>query len=173
MRSRLTPILLGVRHRMPVALAALLICAPPVFGADTRDFVQTECAHCHGIDGNAAPPSFPKLAGMQQDYLAKQLNDFRNGQRQSEVMAPIVETLSRAQINELADYFSRQRREIGTPYLEGMVPLGRRLYHEGDKERGVPACAGCHRPDGSGTPRSPLIAGRRLGLCAPAAARLP
>jgi cytochrome c553 len=39
-----------------------------------------------------------------------------------------------------------------------MVPLGRRLYHEVGRERGVPACAGCHKPDGSGTARSPLIA---------------
>lgn len=128
--------------------------------ASTLDLVQTECAHCHGIDGNAAPPSFPKLAGLQHEYLLKQLNDYRYGRRDSETMQPIVDKLSGAQIQDLADYFSRQRREIGTPYLKGMVPLGRRVYFEGDRERGVPACSGCHRPDGRGTDRSPLIAGQ-------------
>jgi cytochrome c553 len=90
----------------------------------------------------------------------KQLNDYRYGRRESATMQPIVEALSGSQVQDLADYFSRQRREIGTPYIEGMVPLGRRLYHDGDRERGVPACAGCHKPDGTGTDRSPLIAGQ-------------
>jgi len=160
MRSRLTSILLGLRYTTAVAVAALLIGVPPAFAADPRDLVQRDCAHCHGIDGNAAPPSFPKLAGLQQDYLIKQLEDYRSGRRPSQVMEPIVEMLSGKQIKELAEYFSQQRRKIGTPYIEGMVPLGRRVYHEGDKDRGVPACAGCHKPDGSGTPRSPLLAGQ-------------
>jgi len=126
----------------------------------TRALVQTECAHCHGSEGNATPPSFPKLAGLQHEYLLKQLNDYRYGRRESATMQPIVESLSGSQVQDLADYFSRQRRTIGTPYLKGMVPLGRRVYHQGDRERGVPACAGCHRPDGGGTDRSPLIAGQ-------------
>ena len=76
-------------------------------------------------------------------------------------MAPVINTLTPAQIQDLADFYSRQRRAVGTPYIEGMVPpLGRRIYHEGSRERGVPACAGCHKPDGTGTPRSPLIAGQ-------------
>lgn len=144
------------------ATLALVTLGPAIADdeATTRELVQTECAHCHGIDGNSAVPAFPKLAGLQHDYLAKQLNDYRAGRRQSEVMGPIVEKLTGIQVQDLADYFSRQRREIGTPYIEGMVPLGRRLYQEGDRERGVPACAGCHKPDGTGTARSPLIAGQ-------------
>ena len=144
------------------ATLALLTLGPAIADdeATSRELVQTECAHCHGEDGNSAIPAFPKLAGLQHDYLVKQLNDYRAGRRQSEVMGPIVEKLSGVQVQDLADYFSRQRREIGTPYIAGMVPLGRRLYQQGDRERGVPACAGCHKPDGSGTARSPLIAGQ-------------
>ncbi|NBB82342.1 MAG: c-type cytochrome [Alphaproteobacteria bacterium] len=152
------------RRPLPAAAAALLTLAASLAAAQeagtVRELVKTECAHCHGEDGNSVAPTFPKLAGLQHDYLAKQLNDYRRGQRQSEVMGPIVETLSGRQIQDLAEYFSRQRREIGTSYIEGMVPLGRQVYHEGDRERGVPACAGCHKPDGTGTQRSPLIAGQ-------------
>jgi len=150
------------RERCSIAMLTLLGLGPVIADdeATTRELVQTECAHCHGEDGNSAIPAFPKLAGLQHDYLVKQLNDYRSGRRQSEVMEPIVDKLSGVQIQDLADYFSRQRRKIGTAYIAGMVPLGRRLYQEGDRERGVPSCAGCHRPDGSGTPRSPLIAGQ-------------
>ena len=31
------------------------------------------CAGCHGVDGNSAVPNFPKLAGQDAQYLAKQL----------------------------------------------------------------------------------------------------
>lgn len=132
----------------------------PAADTDIHELVATECAHCHGQDGNAAPPSFPKLAGLQQDYLAKQLDDYASGRRKSQVMEVIVAKLTSRQRQRLAAYFAEQRRAIGTPYLKGMVPLGERLYHQGDRDRGVPACAGCHKPDGLGTERSPLIAGQ-------------
>ena len=30
------------------------------------------CAACHGEDGNSAVPTFPKLAGQNENYLIKQ-----------------------------------------------------------------------------------------------------
>lgn len=153
-------------HRTAPIAAALALSAlatptlTPAADPAVRDLVATECAHCHGQDGNAAPPSFPKLAGLQRDYLAKQLEDYASGRRSNQAMEVIVEKLNNRQIQELADYFAQQPRELGSAYLQGMVPLGARLYHKGNRERGVPSCAGCHKPDGSGTQRSPLIAGQ-------------
>lgn len=147
----LTALILGVSY---------LPGSAPAADPGIHELVATECAHCHGQNGNAAPPSFPKLAGLQRDYLAKQLDDYASGRRTNEVMDVVVAKLSSRQRQELADYFARQPRDLGSPYLKGMAPLGERLYHHGDRERGVPACAGCHKPDGSGTQRSPLIAGQ-------------
>ena len=33
------------------------------------------CAACHGSDGNSAASTFPKLAGLGEKYLLKQLQD--------------------------------------------------------------------------------------------------
>ncbi|MGB5831304.1 MAG: c-type cytochrome, partial [Thiohalocapsa sp.] len=79
-------------HLISAALTTLLAVAPATPRADdesaTRQLVQTECAQCHGEDGNAAAPSFPKLAGLQHDYLVKQMTEFTNNRRQSEIMGP-------------------------------------------------------------------------------------
>ena len=92
--------------------------------------------------------------------LAKQLLELANGTRKSEVMKPIAEKYTSAEHQALATYFSGQRRAPGTVTNPALVEQGRTLFHEGNKETGVPACAGCHKPDGSGTPRSPMIAGQ-------------
>jgi cytochrome c553 len=39
------------------------------------------CAGCHGPDGMSVNPMWPNLAGQQEMYLAKQLRDFRDGNR--------------------------------------------------------------------------------------------
>ena len=37
--------------------------------------VSEICQACHGMDGNSQVPDYPKLAGQNQDYLAKALRD--------------------------------------------------------------------------------------------------
>ena len=39
------------------------------------------CVACHGVDGNSAVPTFPKLAGIGHKYLLKQMKDIRDGRR--------------------------------------------------------------------------------------------
>lgn len=148
---------------MPALLSLIPLIAVPLGAVEARDakeIVAGECVACHGIDGNSIVPTFPRLAGLQQEYLAKQLVELANGTRKSEVMKPIAEKYTSAELQALATYFSGQRRAPGTVTNPALVELGRALYHEGNKETGVPACAGCHKPDGSGTPRSPMIAGQ-------------
>src|SRR5690606_35466758 len=35
------------------------------------------CAACHGADGNSPAPAFPKIAGLGDKYLLKQLRDIQ------------------------------------------------------------------------------------------------
>src|SRR5690606_23166480 len=35
------------------------------------------CAACHGMDGNAVDPQYPKLAGQHEQYIARQLALFK------------------------------------------------------------------------------------------------
>lgn len=125
---------------------------------DAREIVAGQCVACHGMDGNQPVPSFPKIAGIQEEYLAKQLIEIATGVRESPAMMPIVSGYSKAELASLAAYFASQRRSPGTVTNPALAEVGRDIFHEGVKDSGVPACAGCHRSDGAGTERSPMIA---------------
>ncbi|MFD2113817.1 c-type cytochrome [Thiorhodococcus fuscus] len=142
-------------------LAPILILGVTSATAETVDagrIVKDSCAACHTQSGNSVAPPFPKLAGMDPSYLAKQMRDVASGVRKSDIMGPIMAELERGQINALADYFARQPRTPGIVTHPNLVEEGERIYREGNKEHGVPACAGCHTPDGGGAPRFPMIA---------------
>jgi cytochrome c553 len=143
-------------------LAALpLLLTPQLSQArDAEEIIRELCIACHTVDGNAVVAAFPKLAGLHAEYLEKQLQDYATGARQHETMQAFAEDLSRNEMRALAAHFSEQRRHDGVVTEPELVEQGRRIYHEGNRERGVPACAGCHKPDGSGTPRSVMIAGQ-------------
>ncbi|MDB5861103.1 MAG: cytochrome [Ramlibacter sp.] len=72
--------------------------------------LAASCAQCHGTDGRSAPgSSVPPIAGMPRDYLAAQLKAFKAGTRPSTVMGQLAKGFSDAQLEQLADYFNRQR----------------------------------------------------------------
>ena len=137
------------------ALSGDLAAAPTV---DAAKIVREKCAACHTETGNSVAPPFPKLAGMHAEYLAKEMRDFASGARKSEIMHPIMQDVKRNEIDPLAHYFAAQRRTPGLVSDPSLIPEGKRLYHEGNKATGVPACAGCHMEDGGGAPRFPMIA---------------
>ena len=67
------------------------------------------CAMCHGPEGNKPiTPDTPILAGQHYEYLVAALNQYKKGQRQNPMMAPMVQPLSKADIQNLALYFSKQ-----------------------------------------------------------------
>jgi cytochrome c553 len=65
-----------------------------------------QCAACHGSNGHAVNQATPNLAGQDEDYLVKQLQDFRSGARQDETMSVIAKPLSDTEIANLAAYFN-------------------------------------------------------------------
>jgi len=64
------------------------------------------CAACHGADGNGTDPSYPRLAGQHQDYLAKALHDYKAGERKNPIMAGMVAALNDDDIENLAAYYA-------------------------------------------------------------------
>lgn len=122
---------------------------------------STECAACHGVDGNSMNPEWPKLAGQHPNYLAKQLANFKDGERQNATMAPMVEKLTPEDMADLAAYFGTQNTKIGMAD-ETKVELGEMVYRGGNTSTGVPACAGCHGPTGMGNPEAkfPRLSGQ-------------
>jgi cytochrome c553 len=144
-------------------LVAPLQAAPPV---DASQIVTTVCAACHTQTGNSIAPPFPKLAGMRADYLAKQLRDVASGARKSEIMYPIATKLKRNEIEPLANYFANQKRTPGIVTNPKLIAEGEVIFREGNKENGVPACAGCHTPNGGGAARFPMIAAQNADYVA-------
>lgn len=118
------------------------------------------CAACHGADGNSAMPNFPKLAGLGDKYIAKQLRDLRDGARTIPEMTGMMNGLTDQQIADIAAVFGSKTMQLSGA-KEGKVTLnngseisslelGERVYRAGNKETGTPACTGCHSPSGTG-----------------------
>lgn len=125
-----------------------------VAGADAGDAqagkkIAGVCAACHGQDGNSAAPSFPKIAGLGEKYILKQLKDFKSGERNNAIMAGQVAALNETQMADLAAFFAGNKRTVGYA-AEDKVALGEKIYRAGNTATGVPACLACHGPDGSG-----------------------
>ena len=66
------------------------------------------CASCHGPSGVSSNPLWPNLAGQKEQYLAKQIKAFRDGERKDPMMAPMVAALSDDDIANLAAYYAAQ-----------------------------------------------------------------
>lgn len=152
-------------------LSALLVA--PAWAADVATGKQiamqgnnkgaTACLSCHGAhgEGNAAA-GFPRLAGLNAAYLARQLRDFANGSRANMIMQPIAKALSKQQIEDVTTFYSQQQAPHARVTLEpGVRDEGRRLVERGDWSRTVPACIQCHGPGAHGVgTHFPALAGQ-------------
>lgn len=121
------------------------------------------CIACHGPDGNGiSPPNpdYPKLAAKQPEYLLKQLKDFKAGKRKNDIMSAMVANLSPDDMSNLAIFFSEQKNKPGIVSNPELLEFGKKFFANGNPDLGVPACAGCHQPDGSGTSTYPHLAGQ-------------
>ncbi|MCX7901203.1 MAG: cytochrome c4 [Burkholderiaceae bacterium] len=125
------------------------------------------CAACHGADGNSVIAANPKLAGQHAEYLYKQLVDYtvqpkaKTAARENAVMAGFAAALSEQDRRNVAAYYAAQTLKPGFAKNKETLELAQRIYRAGVPERAVPACAGCHGPNGAGIPiQYPRLAGQ-------------
>ncbi|MDB6441793.1 MULTISPECIES: cytochrome c [Pseudomonas] len=107
------------------------------------------CGACHGPDGNSMAPNFPKLAGQGERYLTKQLKDIKDGKRVVLEMTGLLNNLSDQDLADIAAYFASQKGSVGAADPK-LVARGEALFRGGNLSKGLPACTGCHSPDGKG-----------------------
>lgn len=131
------------------------IAADPQAGKTKAE--DERCAECHGLDGNIHAPNesakIPKLAGQSPDYLLKQFQDFRSGERQNDFMAMMARNLDDADVEDILAWYANQPTMTGSDSKsqDGKGnPLGEKLFIDGDAKRGIVACASCHGRDGKG-----------------------
>ncbi len=131
-----------------------------------KQVVDSICAACHGPDGNSPLAANPKLAGQIPEYLYKQLREYKSWDgnpavRTNAVMNAMVAGLDDATMRALAAYFAAQELKPETAQNLETIELGRDIWRGGIAAKGVPACAACHGPAGSGMPAQyPRIAGQ-------------
>jgi len=130
------------------------------------------CGACHGADGNSPLPNFPKLAGQGERYLLKQIHDIKEWDLETNQakkattgravleMTGLLSAVSDQDIADMAAYFASQNTQLsGSKKMEVQVnsglkvdamELGAKTYRAGNIANGLPACTGCHAPDGKG-----------------------
>ena len=137
--------------KFSIALALVLAGNQAMAGGDAEagQAKAATCVACHGVDGNSAVPTFPKLAGLGHKYLLKQMKDIRDGRRPVALMAGQVDNMSDQDLADIAAFYDAQPRTGGMADPD-KVAQGRKVYLAGIAERQVPACSGCHSPTGNG-----------------------
>lgn len=131
------------------ALAALVvlggIAATPALAADGKAlFADKGCTACHGEDAvTPLEPGYPKLAGQNATYMVNQMKDIKAGARANglspDTMKPILEDVSEAEMQAMADY------------LAGLGPITGKgdAAHPGRKLYMTKTCVACHGKDGA------------------------
>jgi cytochrome c553 len=134
--------------------------------AKGKAIAETVCVACHGADGNSPAAVNPNLAGQVEEYLYKQLKDFKAADgkpaaRNNPIMAGMVAPLSDDDMRNLAAWFSSQKAKPAAAKEDAKIAFGQKIWRQGDFKKGVPACAGCHGPAGAGLPAQyPKLAGQ-------------
>lgn len=149
-----------------IAAIAFLMAANTTANAGDAAMGQTKmieggCVGCHMTDGNSVVDQFPKIAGQHEQYTIKQLNEFKTMVRKNDLMFGMAAALTDDDMANLAAFLSTQTA-TPSPADESKVALGKDLYRGGNSSTGIPACMGCHGPNGSGNPMAkyPALAGQ-------------
>jgi cytochrome c553 len=119
------------------------------------------CGACHTADGSRGSPANPIIQGQHPEYLTKQLIEFKSGKRDNPIMKGMASTLSEDDMKNVSAFYASKQAKPGFAKDKQLATLGEKIYRGGIADRNVPACAGCHAPNGAGNPaQNPRLAGQ-------------
>ena len=126
------------------------------------DPVKGEALYANGDAARNSTISVnPKLAGQHEAYTAKQLDNFKGADRSNPVMSTFANMMTAEDMKNVSNYLAAQKSKPGSAKNKDIVELGKQIYRGGIAEKNVPACAGCHSPNGVGIPAQfPRVAGQ-------------
>ena len=114
------------------------------------------CGACHGADGNSTIPTIPSLAGQPKQFIVSAVFMFREGRRNNDQMAPFVEKLKNADLNDLALFFSSQKMTAPTRTTAAdTVAAGKAITEKNN-------CVACHTATLVGQQHIPRLAGQQM-----------
>ncbi len=119
------------------------------------------CSACHSNDGSRGSPANPILQGQHPAYIVKQLGEYKSGKRDNPIMKGIASTLSADDMRNVAAFYAGKQAKAGAAKNKELALLGEKIWRGGVADRNVPACAGCHGPNGFGIPAQyPRLSGQ-------------
>ncbi|MFW6346180.1 MAG: c-type cytochrome [Halomonas sp.] len=138
--------------------------------AERGEAAAGTCVACHQADGSGKNvpdgESWPRLAGLDAEYIAKQLHDFKAGRRENATMLPFANMLDDQQIADVAAYYSQlpATQGEGGDVDAALLERGERLATRGDWDDYIVSCKSCHGPGNQGVGGTfPGIAGQHAG----------
>ena len=141
----------------PKILGVILLLSPSIhFAANLeagKEKAQT-CIACHGPAGNSNNPEIPSLSCQPAQAISTALFRFREGNRKNPIMSPLAADLTNADMNNLAAYFSSEKRTTTHVTSEKNLALGPELANKYN-------CTQCHGPQLLGLQHIPRIAGQQ------------
>jgi cytochrome c553 len=154
MKSPLALSSLAISLCMLFAGSATAAEAKPAFKPDPAkgQALAATCMACHTADGSRGIPANPILQGQHPEYLHKQLTEFKSGKRKNAVMAGMVAALTDEDMRHLAAFYASKKAKPGFARNKETLARGEQIYRGGIASKQVPACAGCHSPNGAGIP---------------------
>ncbi|BFM16857.1 c-type cytochrome [Maricurvus nonylphenolicus] len=156
---RITPSCL---HKAFIRTACFLMLSVPA-AADQGQQLYSTCAACHGGQGQGNPAlQAPALAGLDSDYIQRQLELFQAGSRGSkpgdtagaQMRAAAGVLTSADQIAAVSDFISELSPTTADVTVEGNIRNGTNHYQA--------TCGTCHGSQGQGNKalKAPALAGQ-------------
>ncbi len=96
---------------LAVIMAIMGLLSTPAAADGAELYRRHGCPLCHGVDGRQPPrDNYPRLAGQNRGYLARQMLDIQTGARDnasSEMMRVVIEEVPAMDLEAIAEYLSR------------------------------------------------------------------
>jgi cytochrome c553 len=173
-------------RRPPATALLLLVLLQPALAraqglhqydpVNARDIFET-CAGCHGKDAQGGGDGeYPRLAGLPERYIARQLRAFKARERPNIPMYQYAteRELPESDVLDIARLLSELELQTKMPeFAEGTTSyqkllIARRVFNvrrfDGDVERGQAlfeeTCERCHGAEGWGEESTPQLAGQ-------------
>jgi cytochrome c553 len=161
-------LLLAVATVVPLSAGAATP-AKAAFKADAAkgSELSAPCQACHTSDGTRGSAANPILQGQHPEYLVKQLSEYKSGKRKNAIMSGMAAALSEDDMKHIAAFYGSKKAKDGFAKNKDSVALGEQIWRGGIVSKQVPACAGCHSPNGAGIPAQyPRIGGQHADYTA-------
>ena len=95
-----------------IFLSPTLIITSYCFSQEPQKIINVKCATCHGSYGISKGAGVPHLAGQPESYLKDQLEKYKSGERQHQIMSIIAGQLSDDEITTLASWYSKIKIKV-------------------------------------------------------------